>query len=139
MGGHSANWTRLGKGDLPCEDMAVGLGHIGSTRTYFHVYLALLVLTAITVFIATFDLGSLNVAVALLVASIKAGVVTLLFMHLKYESKIFWGIVIAPPIILLLLFLGTLGDWMAKEDVQPMFVSAAPPAAEQAAIPPKAH
>lgn len=48
---------------------------------------ALLVLTAVTVAVARVDLGAANVAVALAIASVKASIVALFFMHLKYEHR----------------------------------------------------
>jgi cytochrome c oxidase subunit 4 len=48
---------------------------------------ALLVLTAVTVAVSRIDLGAMNVAVALGIASLKAVLVALFFMHLKYEHR----------------------------------------------------
>lgn len=50
------------------------------------VWCALLVLTAVTVWAASFDFGFLNVVVALTIATTKAGLVVLYFMHLRYEG-----------------------------------------------------
>jgi len=47
----------------------------------------LLVLTALTVTAARMDLGHLNVVIALAIAAVKASIVALFFMHLKYENK----------------------------------------------------
>jgi cytochrome c oxidase subunit 4 len=52
------------------------------------VLAALLVLTGITVAVSRIDLGVFNVPIALLVASTKATLVLLFFMHIKYESKV---------------------------------------------------
>ena len=54
--------------------------------TFVNVLLALLVLTVITVVVAQFDFGALNTLVAMFVASIKAALVLLYFMHLKYDN-----------------------------------------------------
>jgi cytochrome c oxidase subunit 4 len=56
---------------------------------YFVAWLALLVLTAITVSVAGMSFGAFSVFVALLIAAIKASVVLYFFMHLKYESRLF--------------------------------------------------
>ena len=48
---------------------------------------ALLVLTVVTVVTSRMDLGPFNTVVALGIASLKAAVVALFFMHLKYEHK----------------------------------------------------
>ncbi|SMC59867.1 cytochrome c oxidase subunit 4 [Desulfocicer vacuolatum DSM 3385] len=60
--------------------------HMQSYGKLFSILLILLALTGFTVFISRVDLGSANIWVAILVASIKASFVLLYFMHLKYES-----------------------------------------------------
>jgi cytochrome c oxidase subunit 4 len=52
------------------------------------VYVTLLILTIITVAVSRIDLGALNMFVAMFVASVKAAIVALWFMHLKYENKL---------------------------------------------------
>jgi cytochrome c oxidase subunit 4 len=77
-----------------------------SVRGYFAVFIALLALTALTTGVAFIDLGGVgNIAVALAIAVIKAVLVALYFMHLRYSSPltvifagagIFWlGILVA--------------------------------------------
>ncbi len=53
------------------------------------VWAILIVLTFVTVKVAEFNLQNLTVAVALLLASVKATIVAMYFMHLKFESKLF--------------------------------------------------
>lgn len=50
------------------------------------VFVSLLALTAITVAVAYVDLGELNLVVAMGVATIKALLVSLFFMHLAHDS-----------------------------------------------------
>ena len=45
----------------------------------------------ITVLVSYVDLGMMNVVVALLIASVKASLVALVFMHLKSEDRLVWG------------------------------------------------
>ena len=60
-----------------------------SIRGYFAVFTALLALTALTTGVAFIDLGGIgNVAVALTIAVIKAVLVALYFMHLRYSSRL---------------------------------------------------
>jgi cytochrome c oxidase subunit 4 len=68
-------------------------------------WFALLVLTSITVTAAGMDFGSLSVFVALVIAAIKATIVLYIFMHLKYESKLF-HIMLYIVLITLILFIG---------------------------------
>jgi cytochrome c oxidase subunit 4 len=48
---------------------------------------ALIAFTVITVVTAQYDLGRLNIVVALGIASVKAALVALFFMHLKYQQR----------------------------------------------------
>lgn len=57
-------------------------------KVYLGVLIALLILTVITVFVAGFDFGSLNVIVALAIATIKASLVALVFMHLRHDKPV---------------------------------------------------
>jgi cytochrome c oxidase subunit IV len=60
------------------------------TRTYYAIFASLMALTAITVGVAFIDLGLLNPVVALSIAVLKASLVVLFFMHLKYSSRMVW-------------------------------------------------
>lgn len=57
-------------------------------RTYILVWAALAALTGLTVYVAGINLGRSGMAVNILIASIKAGLVVYIFMHMKYESTI---------------------------------------------------
>lgn len=81
------------------------MGHEVSFKVFLNVFLALLVMTVVTVAVAQVDLGSLNLVVAMLIASVKAGLVAAFFMHLKYESPLLWMYVVI-PIILLFVMIG---------------------------------
>ena len=65
--------------------------HVVPFNSYLKVLLALLVLTVITVLVAKpvsgFDAGAFNALIAMVIASIKAGLVAAIFMHLKYDDK----------------------------------------------------
>lgn len=60
--------------------------HVMDPKTLIAVFLCLIFLTFITVFVTRFDLGPLNIAVAMGVATVKALLVMLWFMHLKYDK-----------------------------------------------------
>jgi cytochrome c oxidase subunit IV len=71
--------------------LVIAMEHvIVPTRTYFTIFAALMVFTAITVVVAFIDLGLLNPVVALSIAVVKATLVVLFFMHLKYSSRLVW-------------------------------------------------
>jgi len=61
--------------------------HIMSVKTATIVLAILLCLTALTVAVSRIDLGFMNVAVALVLATTKSLFVILFFMHLKYENR----------------------------------------------------
>ncbi len=63
-------------------------GHIIPFSYTIGTFIALLFLTVITVGVAQFDLGSLDMPVALLVAGVKASIVSLFFMHLRWDRPI---------------------------------------------------
>ena len=64
--------------------------HVVSRKVYFLIFGALMVLTAITVWVANLDLGRWNAIVALSIAVLKATLVVLYFMHVRYSSKLTW-------------------------------------------------
>jgi cytochrome c oxidase subunit IV len=64
-------------------------GHIVGYGTYAFIWLGLLAFTGITVVAAGINLGAWTVFVALGIASIKGLMVMNVFMHLKFEDKIF--------------------------------------------------
>jgi len=88
--------------------------HDSGNRTYMIVGGALIVLTAVTVAVSYVHLGMMNVVVALLVASVKASLVALFFMHLRQESPLVWGFALAPLVFLVLIIAGTLSDTLFR-------------------------
>jgi cytochrome c oxidase subunit 4 len=89
--------------------------HIVTLKTYFVIFLALLVLTAATVWVAYFDLGRLNAIVALSIAVLKATLVVLYFMHVRYSSKLTWVFVGAGFFWLAILVAFTFGDYATRD------------------------
>ena len=89
-------------------------GTATSHRTTLTVFAALLLLTVVTVLVSYTDLGLMNVVVALLIASVKASLVALFFMHLKSEDRLVWGFALVPIAFLALIMLGTLVDTMLR-------------------------
>jgi cytochrome c oxidase subunit 4 len=82
---------------------------------YFAVFFALLVGTALTVFAATLDLGPFNAAVALGIATVKATLVALFFMHVWHASEKLTKLVVIGALFFLLLLLGlTMTDYATR-------------------------
>lgn len=61
--------------------------HVTSLQTYFAVYGALLVFTVLTYAVSFANLGPFAFFVAMLVATVKAGLVCGYFMHMKYDER----------------------------------------------------
>lgn len=85
-------------------------GHIVPVGTFFKILIALLFLTIITVAAAQVDLGKWNIVGALVIASIKASLVILVFMHGKYENRILWGYILLPFLLLAIMIGGVFTD-----------------------------
>lgn len=64
--------------------------HIVSLKTNLLIFGALLALLVLTIVAARFDLGAFNMAIALTIASAKALLIILYFMHVRYSSKLAW-------------------------------------------------
>ena len=60
-----------------------------SERLYVTIWLALLALTAVTVGVTYLDLKKFAVFTAMLIATTKAGLVAMYFMHLRFESRVY--------------------------------------------------
>jgi cytochrome c oxidase subunit IV len=89
--------------------------HVVSLKTNVAVWVALLVLTGVTTGIAFVDLGALNTIVALVIATCKALLVVLIFMHVKYASDKLVKVVVISAVFFLLLLLGlSLADYSTR-------------------------
>jgi len=80
---------------------------------YLKVFAALVLLTIITVLVGIkmrFQHEAVNVLVALLIAAVKASLVALFFMHLKFEGKLIYMIFLVPLALCVLLVLALLPD-----------------------------
>ncbi|WP_411821642.1 cytochrome C oxidase subunit IV family protein [Leptospira sp. 'Mane'] len=84
--------------------------HVIPIKTYIYVLLGLFLGTFITVWVAQYDLGKLNMIVAMGVATCKAFFVLAYFMHLKYDNMLNRVIFLSAFAFLALLFAFTAGD-----------------------------
>ncbi len=84
------------------------------TKIYYRVALALLALFILTVAVAYVDLGWLNIYIAVTIALIKATLVVLYFMHVRYHTRLTWIFASAGFIWLLILFALTLSDYATR-------------------------
>jgi cytochrome c oxidase subunit 4 len=88
--------------------------HVVPKTVYVAIFGALMVLTLITVAVAFVDLGNFNVLVAMTVAVIKATLVVLFYMHVKYASRTTKLVVISSLVWLGFLFCITLSDYLTR-------------------------
>ncbi len=88
--------------------------HVLPVRTYLGVFLALLAGTALTTWVSGFDLGAFNNVVALSIAAVKAALVVLFFMHVRYSSRLVWVFSLAGFFWLLIFFALILADYEAR-------------------------
>lgn len=119
-----------------------GHGHEG---VYLKTLIALLCLTILTVAAAYVDFGSGNIVIALTIATIKASLVALFFMHLRWDKPVNAIIAMAGFLFLGIFLMFCLIDFDSRDGLRPvnwngkmpMDISApAPSAAPAAAAPP---
>jgi cytochrome c oxidase subunit 4 len=88
---------------------------IVSSKLYLGIWITLLCLTVITAGVSFIDLGPLNTVVALVIATFKALLVVLFFMHVKYASeKLSKMVVVAAVFWLLLLLMLSMADYVTR-------------------------
>jgi cytochrome c oxidase subunit 4 len=90
--------------------------HIVSPGMYLAIITTLLILTGLTVGAAFVNLGRFNIVVALLIATVKATLVVLIFMHAKYAPERTKLVIIAGIFWLALLLFMTLSDYASRVD-----------------------
>ncbi|HEY5057258.1 MAG TPA: cytochrome C oxidase subunit IV family protein [Acidobacteriaceae bacterium] len=88
--------------------------HIVSPLQYGYVYIALLIGTALTVVAADVDMGIFNPVAALGIASTKAVIVILFFMHVKYQSNLIKLTIASGFFTFLVLITMTLSDYVSR-------------------------
>ncbi len=87
-------------------------GH--STRPYFVVYALLMVLLALTVGAATQDFQAWNFPIAMLIATVKAGLILVIFMHLRESSALTWLFASAALVWLAIMLGLSLNDYLFR-------------------------
>jgi cytochrome c oxidase subunit 4 len=102
------------------EDDGEVHAHIGTYRTYIAVFFGLLFFTALTVGVSYIHLGRANLAVAVIIASIKAALVCVMFMHLKDDKRFNSLILVAAITFIGVFFALTVNDtsYRTKLDLQ---------------------
>ncbi len=90
-----------------------------SMKTYYFVFAALMVLLFLTVGAAFVDFGRhwINITIALLIAMVKAALVVLYFMHVKYASRMTQIFVVGAFLWLGIMFLLTFSDYATRNQL----------------------
>jgi cytochrome c oxidase subunit 4 len=107
--------------------------HIGSMQFYVGIFAALVLLTIITVKVSYYDFGPLNIIVAILIASAKASLVAVFFMHLRHDSLFNTITFIASFLFLALFILLTYDDIGRRGRLDPDYGGTVLPQTGQAA------
>ncbi len=93
--------------------------HISPVSTYVKVFVALLVLTALTYGVSYMDLGNASLPVAMLVAFAKASLVCMYFMHLKYDDRYNVFVFISTILFVAIFFAFTIFDLVQRDAINP--------------------
>jgi len=99
--------------------------HVTPIGAYLAVFATLGVLTAVTVAAAFIDLGALNTIVALVIAAVKATLVMLIFMHLRWSGRLVALYAVVGFVFLAILIGLTYSDIVTRGWLPPVYL---PPA-----------
>jgi cytochrome c oxidase subunit 4 len=88
--------------------------HVVPRKIYFAVFTALIVFTATTTAVSFIDLGPWNTVVALGIAFLKATLVVLFFMHVKYSPRLTQVTIAGGLFWLAIMIVLTLSDFMTR-------------------------
>jgi cytochrome c oxidase subunit 4 len=88
--------------------------HIVSPKVYVVILFSLLFATAATVWASYLELGVWNPVIALAIATAKATLVVLYFMHVRYSTKLTWLTILSAVFMFMVLIGMTLADYFTR-------------------------
>jgi len=88
--------------------------HIVPVKTYLAVFAALMALLVATVAASFLNLGPFSIVVALTIAMVKALLIVLYFMHVRYSSRLTRVFVIAGVVWLIIMLSLTMNDYISR-------------------------
>ena len=97
----------------------MSIHHVEPKRTYYLVFLALVIGTVLTVMAAGVNLGPLNIVIALAIAGCKATLVVLFFMHVRHSTPLNQLTVAVGFLWLVILLVLLMGDYFSRSWVVP--------------------
>lgn len=93
-------------GDTHHDAHEHGIAHVASLKVLLGTWIALMILTGVTVLATKVDFGpSMNLGIAMAIAVFKATLVVLFFMHLYYD-KLFHSVILVGGLLGAALFVG---------------------------------
>jgi len=90
------------------------LSHVVPQKIYLLVFATLLLMTLVTVDVAFYNFGWLNIYLALVIATFKATIVVMYFMHVKFSPRLTWLFAIAGIFWMIILMVLMLSDYMTR-------------------------
>nr|WP_261345981.1 cytochrome C oxidase subunit IV family protein [Tautonia rosea] len=98
--------------------------HVISIRTNLIIFAILMALMVLTVVVAlVFEFGVFEIPIALTIATIKAVLIMLYFMHLRFSSRLTWLFAGSGLFWLLILIAFSLSDFLSRGWISPIVVS----------------
>ena len=91
--------------------------HIEPMWLYLAIFGALIFMTVVTVGASYIDFGAANTAIAVLIATVKASLVAVFFMHLRHDKPFNALVFVGGLLFLSFLFLFTLTDTGSRGEV----------------------
>lgn len=88
--------------------------HVVPLKIYYTIFGLLMLCTYLTVQLAFMDLGPMNTIAALGIATFKATIVVLYFMHVKYSSRLTWAVVLGSLFWLGIMLSITMSDYLTR-------------------------
>jgi cytochrome c oxidase subunit 4 len=89
--------------------------HVASRSVYYATFAALLILLLLTLLAARFDLGRLSLAVAMLIAVVKAALIVVYFMHVRHGSSLVRAFAAAGFLWLAILLTLAMADYLTRD------------------------
>jgi cytochrome c oxidase subunit 4 len=83
-------------------------------RLFAAIWGLLILLLALTVLVARYDLGAFSLPIALLIAVVKGALILLYFMNVRYGSREVWLFAGAAYLWVMILLVGTLQDYISR-------------------------
>jgi cytochrome c oxidase subunit 4 len=88
--------------------------HVVPVKVYIIIFIALMVLLAVTIGVARLNLGPFGLPIAMTIAIAKALLIILYFMHVRYSSHIAWIYAGAGFLWLMILLVFTISDYISR-------------------------